>query len=175
MSCIALNWRSERARRVCRLSAIVGSALILITLAATPTWSQQRPGTEQQVLFGPSPLNAEPGVFAGGTTLPAPKPAKPFDPQAQSDRDANPFAPLRSFPLPNANRPTPQLGRAAPSQDNQPGLLGQKIERFSLGLETETRFKPDELPGGDKTHALTYQRELRVKPFVGLSLTSPIE
>jgi hypothetical protein len=156
------------------------TAIVLIaSLAATPIWSQQLPSPERRLLFEPSALAAEPGAFArDGGSLPPGSASLP-DAQTRPGRDPNPFAPLRSSPPARATQAAPQFSRAiagVPPDDKQPVVPGRtKIDRFSLGIETENRFRPDELPGGEKTHALTYQRELQVKPFLGLSLTSPIE
>jgi hypothetical protein len=150
VSNIAVHGQTRGTGCTQRWSARAASALVLIaSLSAAPTWSQQL------------------------------QTASPPDAQTRPGRDPNPFAPLQSPPPARSTQAAPQFNRAVasvPPEDKQPIAPGRtKINRFLLGIETEHRFRPDELPGGEKTHALTYQRELQVKPFLGLSLTSPIE
>jgi hypothetical protein len=157
------------SKRASVLPALVAAAIVLVaSLPATRSWSQQPlRGTEQRLLFEPSALDAQPGAFRsrGGSQ---PGPAKPADDEARKASEPRSFAPLQSngaLVLPNAPRATNKFGVAA----------GDGPAQTKLGLETEHRFRPDELPNGEKTHGLSYQRELHVKPFLGLSLTSPIE
>jgi hypothetical protein len=168
---LALRRRPVAAsKRASVLPALVAAAIVLIaSLPATRTWSQQRPrGTEQRLLFEPSALDARPGVFRSRSGSQPAGPAKPADDEARKASEPRSFAPLQSngaLVLPNAPRATNKFGVAA----------GDGPAQTRLGLETEHKFRPDELPSGEKTHGLSYQRELHVKPFLGLSLTSPIE
>ena len=174
---VAFHRRTEGPKHGRLLSAVMMAAIVVIAgFPTTRTWSQQRSAAGQQLLFEPSALRAEPGTFDRHAASPSAAPAGQSDDAERKHQGVRSFAPLRSngaLALPSAARPVPDLGRAA---REPPGVFGQtKIESFSLGLETEHHFKPDELPGGEKTHALTYKRELHPKPFLGLSLTSPIE
>jgi len=167
--------RSPEASRG-RLPAVMMAIILATAMPATLGWSQQQMhGVEQRLLFEPSALAAEPGTFNRRATLPAAVQAKPVDQAKAADDEAGrkvpeprSFAPLKSdgsLALPQTPRATTKFGVAA----------GDFPGQTKLGVETESRFRPDELPNGEKTHSLTYQRELHVKPFLGLSLTQPIE
>jgi hypothetical protein len=157
------------SKRASVLPAVVAGAIVLVaSLPATRTWSQQAPGGGgQRLLFEPSALDARPGAFRPlGGSQPTGA-AKPAD-EARKTPEPRSFAPLQAngaLALPHTPRPATKFGVAA----------GDRPEQTRLGLETEHRFRPDELPNGEKTHGLSYQRELHVKPFLGLSLTSPLE
>lgn len=158
------------SKRSSVLPATVAAAIVLVaSLPATQTWSQQRPhGAEQRLLFEPSALDARPGAFNRGSTSQPVGPAKSADDEARKAPEPRSFAPLQSngaLALPHTPRAVPKFGVAA----------GDGPPQTKLGLETEHKFRPDELPNGEKMHGLSYQRELHVKPFLGLSLTSPID
>jgi hypothetical protein len=156
-------------RRSVLLILVTAAIVVVASLPATRTWSQQQPrGTEQRLLFEPSALDTPPGTFSRRSTERPAGPAKPADDEARKTPEPRSFAPLQSngaLALPQAPRATTKFGVAA----------GDGPPQTKLGLETEHKFRPDELPNGEKTHGLSYQRELHVKPFLGLSLTSPIE
>jgi hypothetical protein len=159
--------RSSEASRG-RLPAVMAVAMLIAALPATRGWSQVH-GVEQRLLFEPSALGAAPSSFDRGTPSPPARQVKSADDEAtRKAAEPRSFAPLQSngaLVLPQTPRATTKFGVAA----------GDFPGQTKLGVETESRFKPDELPNGDKTHSLTYQRELHVKPFLGLSLTQPIE
>jgi len=168
----AVSHRSSEARHG-RLPALVVAAVVLVAaLPAARGWSQTQghaQGHAQRLLFEPSALGAAPSTFDRTTPSPPARQAKSADDEAaRKAAEPRSFAPLQSngaLVLPQTPRATTKFGVAA----------GDFPGQTKLGVETESRFRPDELPSGEKTHSLTYQRELHVKPFLGLSLTQPIE
>ena len=152
-----------------RVPVMMAAAIVVAAVPATPTWAQQQPrAAEQRLLFEPSALDAWPGAFDRRAAQPS-SPARQADDEAAAKNAGNrSFAPLQengALALPGGTlRDRPNFGSS---------LLDKRPGEYSLGVETESKFKPDELPTGEKTHALSYQRELHPKPFLGFSLTSP--
>jgi len=144
------------------------------------TSSQPANGTESRLLFDPSflgtnaparPLDASlPGGTSGEAAVP-PERARPTETPSLSGLN-NRISTVKA-----ANRPITDLSRFG----KKPALLEPAPfgrlpgGNFSLALETETKFKPYELPDGQKFQVLDSMRQLRSRPYLGVSLTSPLE
>jgi hypothetical protein len=149
----------------------------------TKACSQPANGGEARLLFDPSFLGTNTPARALDPPLPAPASGATGEAAGSpepTDRSAGapPLSGLngRVFNVKAANRPIADLSRF----DKKPALLEpERFGRipggsFSLALETETKFKPYELPDGQKFQVLDSMRQLRTKPYLGLSLTSPL-
>jgi hypothetical protein len=141
-------------------------------------WPQAN-GDNSRLLFDPNFFgSASP---AGGRDLPPP----PSAAEAEGGRPADPKAGAGAPGLSRLNEkvadPNPAARRVPDLSHKKPALLepepfGQIAggKNFSIGFETATKFKPYELPDGQKFELLDAQRQLRKDRFLGLSLTSPL-
>jgi hypothetical protein len=151
------------------------AAIVLVLVGGAARGSESE---DQRLLFDPTSL----GLLAGTFSPPAGKPAtrslsRPSAPGAQ--KKPTTAGRLSNPPAHHNHDVAAGLGRSTASDEQSRAGAGSfdrvKLGTFSIGVETETNFKPRS-PSGEELTAATYDAPHPglVVPFIGLSAKSAL-